>query len=567
MSRWLYPVGCCICVCTGAFATEPTDSLPRLRDRIDAAIEAPLAGRLAPLADDAEFMRRIHLDLTGRLPSSAEVRSFLADSTPEKRERLIDRLLESPSYARRMQTVFDVVLMQRRPQKHIPLADWREYLRRSFQENKPYDQLAREILSADGVEPKLRPAARFYLDREGEANLLTRDVGRLFLGRDMQCAQCHDHPLIDAYKQEHYYGLFAFVSRGFVYNDPKQKQAFFAEKGEGDVAFVSVFDKNKTNRNTGPRLMEAPAIAEPKFDKGNEYVVPPSKDVRPIPKFSRRSQLAANATSGTSPDFNRNIVNRLWALIMGRGLVEPVDFHHPDNPPSHPELLDLLAREFVTLKFDVRALVRELVLTRTYQRSSSVPDGMSPEEASPTNFAVAVLKPLSPEQLAWGLMDALGVSAAPRAAELAKMESDPRLMDIFRSDAKRALLQEEYLERAVFNALDGNVSQFVSLYGGSPGDGDIGFQPTVQQALFVANGPTLRTWLASVGTLVARVGAVPELPKLVDELYLSVLTRLPSEQERIDAVEYLIRGGDQRVLLVQELAWGLLASAEFRFNH
>lgn len=512
-------------------------------------------------------MRRIHLDLTGRLPSSAEVRSFLADSTPEKRERLIDRLLESPSYARRMQTVFDVVLMQRRPQKHIPLADWREYLRRSFQENKPYDQLAREILSADGVEPKLRPAARFYLDREGEANLLTRDVGRLFLGRDMQCAQCHDHPLIDAYKQEHYYGLFAFVSRGFVYNDPKQKQAFFAEKGEGDVAFVSVFDKNKTNRNTGPRLMEAPAIAEPKFDKGNEYVVPPSKDVRPIPKFSRRSQLAANATSGTSPDFNRNIVNRLWALIMGRGLVEPVDFHHPDNPPSHPELLDLLAREFVTLKFDVRALVRELVLTRTYQRSSSVPDGMSPEEASPTNFAVAVLKPLSPEQLAWGLMDALGVSAAPRAAELAKMESDPRLMDIFRSDAKRALLQEEYLERAVFNALDGNVSQFVSLYGGSPGDGDIGFQPTVQQALFVANGPTLRTWLASVGTLVARVGAVPELPKLVDELYLSVLTRLPSEQERIDAVEYLIRGGDQRVLLVQELAWGLLASAEFRFNH
>ena len=564
MSRCLLVIACCCS--TGGWALAADAQAP-LRDRIDAAIEAPLDGQFAPLADDAEFIRRVYLDVTGRLPSSVEVRAFVADSSPAKRERLIDQLLTSPGYARRMQTVFDVALMQRRGQKHIPLAEWREYLRKSFDENKPYDLLAREILGSDGVDPKVRPAVRFYLDRDGEPNLLTRDVGRLFLGRDMQCAQCHDHPLINAYKQEHYYGLFAFVSRGFVYTDPKQKQTFFAEKGEGDVAFMSVFDKNKTNRNTGPKLMEAAALAEPKFDKGHEYLVAPAKDVRPVPKYSRRAQLAATATSGGSPDFNRNIVNRLWAQFMGRGIVEPVDFHHPDNPPSHPELLELLAQEFVAMKFDMRAFVRELLLSRTYQRASTVPESFPADAAAPQKFAVAALKPLSPEQLAWSLMDALGVSDGPRANEQARMQGDPRLMDIFRADAKRARLQEEYLERAVYTALDANVAQFVSLYGGSPGEGDIGFQPTVQQALFVANGPAVRGWLANGAPLTARLAAIPDLPKLVEELYLSVLSRLPSEQERIDGVEHFIRGGESREALVQQLAWGLLASAEFRFNH
>src|SRR5690606_7298792 len=131
------------------------------------------------------------------IPSLDDAREFLADSSPDKRTRWIDRLLDSPAYARHMAQVFDVMLMQRRPDKHVPAPAWQNYLRTSFQENKPYDQLAREILAANSDDPALAPAAKFYLDRDAEPNLLTRDVGRLFLGRDMQCAQCHDHPLID----------------------------------------------------------------------------------------------------------------------------------------------------------------------------------------------------------------------------------------------------------------------------------------------------------------------------------------------------------------------------------
>src|SRR5262245_27425111 len=172
-----------------------TDYLPAqapLHQRIDQAIAAgtPKFDKFAaPLASDAEFLRRLYLDLTGVVPSAAEARAFLNDPAPDRRAKLIDRLLASPAYARHMQTVFDVLLMDRRPDKHVPRAQWQEFLRTAFAANKPYDQLVREILSAAGSDPKTRPAAKFFLDRDGETHLLTRDISRLFLGMNLQCAQ------------------------------------------------------------------------------------------------------------------------------------------------------------------------------------------------------------------------------------------------------------------------------------------------------------------------------------------------------------------------------------------
>ncbi|MBI3875842.1 MAG: DUF1549 domain-containing protein, partial [Verrucomicrobia bacterium] len=136
-------------------------------------------------------MRRVHLDLIGRIPSADEARAFFADVSPDKRAKLVDRLLASPGHARQMATVFDVMLMERRPEKSVKAAEWQQWLFNSFATNKPYNELAREILAADGSDEKLRVASRFYLDRDAEQNLLARDTGRIFFGKDLACAQCH----------------------------------------------------------------------------------------------------------------------------------------------------------------------------------------------------------------------------------------------------------------------------------------------------------------------------------------------------------------------------------------
>ena len=348
-----------------SLATEP------LHERIDRLVEADQVTPLAPAAGDADFLRRVDLDLIGRVPSVAEAQTFLADTAATKREALVDRLLAAPEFARHMSDVFDIALMERRPDKLIPTPEWRKFLFESFLANKPFDQLAREILGADGADPKLRPAAKFYLDRDGETNLLTRDVARMFFGRDVQCSQCHDHPLIDDYLQADYYGLFAFLNRSFIFTGADNK-AVFAERAEGDVAYQSVFDPTQKGK-TGPKLFDSEPIQEPTFAKGDEYTVKPADKVRPIPQFSRRAQLAAEATNGHNRAFNRNIANRLWAIVMGRGLVDPVDLHHSGNPPANPALLDMLADELAAIKFDTKAFVRELVLTRTYARAVDLP--------------------------------------------------------------------------------------------------------------------------------------------------------------------------------------------------
>jgi len=537
-----------------------------LHVRIDKAITAALAGQpVAQRAGDEEFVRRVYLDLVGRIPSLAEVQEFLQDSAENKRASLIDRLLDSPEHARRMQHVFDVMLMERRGGNAVPEDEWRQYLYDSFTNNKPYNELAREILSADGVD--YRPPARFYLDRGGDPDILTRDVGRLFFGMDLQCAQCHDHPLIGDYHQTLYYGIYAFLNRSFVFTDV-QKKAFFAEKAEGEVAFKSVFDPNVDEKDFKPRLPGGVMIEEPTFAKDEAYIVAPAKNVRPVPKYSRRQQLAKVATDGTSHQFNRNIANRLWYVMMGRGLFHPLDLDHGDNPPSHPELLDLLAEEFAAAGYDVKFLLRELALTETYQRSSLVPEGMTDEQAAPERFAVALLKPLSPEQLSMSMMEATGVLQRERTSKSAKIDQDPKLKDLLDTDPKRQQLRAAMLEQAVYAAVKGNIQQFIGMFGSAPGEPELDFQATVHQALFFNNGGLLNSWLSTqAGGLVDRVLKQEDPQAAVETLYLAVLSRLPDETERSEAIEYLTRDPQARTQAIQQMAWALLTSSEFRFNH
>lgn len=494
------------------------------------------------LSSDAEFLRRATLDLTGIIPRADRARSFLADRRPDKRRRLIDELLASPEHARHQAQMLDVMLMERRPATRIPQAEWHEYLRASVAANKPWDQLVRELIAADGADAASRPAARFYLDREGDAHLMARDVGRIFLGRDLQCAQCHDHPLVATYYQRDYHGLLAFFNRSFVF-EVKDQPAVIGEKADGDVSFRSVFVKDDAERVAAPHLPGAAPIDEPQLPEAERYVVAPADNVRPVPKYSRRAELAERLPRCDTPGFARNIVNRLWAQLMGRGLVHPLDFDHADNPPSHPELLDLLTERFAAGGCDMRHLLRELALTQTYQRSSQWP--LDADRPPPQAYAVAPLRPLEPEQLACSLQQATGLA-----------------------DVQAIALGGGCDEAALHARLAEASTEYVGNFAAPAGQSSLPFQATLAQTLLVANGGSLQSWLApQPGNLSHRLLQRSKPGELAEELYLSVLTRRPSADERAEVEAFLKDRALDRSLAVQELVWALVASSEFRFNH
>ncbi len=370
-------------------AEEPAEALHL---RIDRLIEADQVGPKVAPASDAEFLRRVSLDLTGMPPSMEDLRGFLADQTPDKRARVVDRLLDSPQFARHWATTLDVFLMERRAFQNVEAGEWQAFLLDAARRNRPFNELAAELLRQDGGDLKRRAPARFYLDRESAPNGIARDVGRIFFGRDLQCAQCHDHPLVEDYRQSDYQGLFAFFSPGSerIKMEGKKQTTFFPEAAPRDVAFDSVFVKGD-HHLTGPRLPGGPELDEPASPPGDEYKVKPVGDVMPVPRHSRRAMLASLIAAGGNRAFNENLANRLWAMMMGRGLVHPVDLHHPGNPPSRPELLALLGREIAALRFDVKAFLRELALTRVYQRSIDLPVEVPPR-SSPLTSELAELR-------------------------------------------------------------------------------------------------------------------------------------------------------------------------------
>jgi len=578
MRRSLRPAGfgivlalTCVLFATAGELTA-AEPLHRQIDKLIAAKTPDYDKLAAPLADDAEFVRRVHLDLTGMIPTAKQVREFLADKSKDKRAKLVDKLLDTPEYARHMQRRFDVLLMRRLRGRNVPDSAWEAFLRKSFAENKPYDQLVREILSNDGSDPKNRGPAKFYLDRNGDVNELTRDIGRVFLGADLECAQCHNHPEIDDYKQADYYGISAFLVRSYVFTDKKKKRTIFAEKAVGEVSFENVFEvrdakeakgkkgkkKNDFTKTTPPKVFALTAPKEPKFKKGQEYVKKPSKTTAGVPKFSRRELLPKLITAKNNDRFPRTAANRLWAMFLGRGLVHPVDRDHSFNPPSHPELLQLLTKEFREHNYDVKWFVRELLLSETYQRSSrgNTSQGFSkipgksgtPEPVPESAFTQAILRPLTPEQFAWSVLQATGEAGVHRRA-----------------------LGKKLTEAALHKRLNGYEKRFVSLFGGEPGQPPQDFESSVDQVLFLSNDSLIANLLKpKSGNLTDRLRKLPadQPEKIAEELFLSVLSRKPTKQDVADVTAYLKnQTGEKRTTAIQELVWATLASTEFRFCH
>jgi len=501
----------------------------------------------APLSSDSEFLRRATLDLTGTIPSAEQVRKFLADGAADKRAKLVDALLAGPEHARHMQHVFDVFLLERQQANYVTDKEWRDYLRASFAANKPWDQLVREMLGTDGLDPAVRPALRFAFVRTQDSNrtmnpnALTRDVGRLLLGVNLQCAQCHDHPSIDDYKQSDYHGLFAFVSRSYITSVKQADKSVMvlAEKPDGEVKFTSMFDPKKQEHVTTPHLPGTQPITEPKLEKGKEYKVAPADGIKPVPAFSRREEMVKRLPAADNPAFARNMANRLWALMFGRGLVHPVEVHHSKNPASHPELLDLLAKRFASGGFNMRLMLREMALSRTYQLSSAVPAGKPrpPAEA----FAVREPRGLPPETLAAATLQASGLT-----------------------DAVRKSLGAKATEDAVYAQLTQGLTNFAKIFAGPAGQAETEFQASLDQALFLEHGGTLLEWVARKPDYL--LGRLEKLPDPAEELYVSVLSRLPSREEAAEVAE-LCRSKEERPAALQDLLWALVASTEFRFNH
>lgn len=357
------------CLAAMACADPPAT----LHDRIDAAISAAHVGPFAQLADDHEFMRRLYLNLVGRTPTSSELRQFATDPDPAKRARMIDTLLASSEFDRHFVRVLDIMWMERRTGSRVDQQQWLDFLSHVVAEKWPFDQIVRQIITADGTGDQ-RGAAKFLLARDVEPNALTRDIGRIFFGRDLQCAQCHDHPNITDYEQAEYYGIYAFVNRSYLFEDAADNnKAYIGEKADGETEFVSVFLPDDGTQKATPTLLNELSLdVEPKLPDA-AYVVSPSKTKAGVPRFSRRAQLARLITRPQNEYFARNAANRFWAIMFGRGFVYPVDFHHSDNPPSHPALLKLLADEFVAMDFDYRELLRQIALSDAYQRTIDFP--------------------------------------------------------------------------------------------------------------------------------------------------------------------------------------------------
>jgi hypothetical protein len=494
----------------------------------------------APPADAATLLRRLTLDLGGRIPTTAEWQAFVASTDPGKTVRLVDRLLASPGYVRHQTAELDAMLMAG------DRGSLRDYLVKAVGENRSWDRIFRELMVPDQSDPAGKVAAEFLKARVKDTDRLTADVSSTFFGVNISCAQCHDHPLVEDWKQDHFYGMKAFFDRTLL--NGNAKGAFLAERGFGTSRFKTTEGVERPARMmflTGRKASEPEAGRDGSKDeqkqekerlqKAQKDKVPP-----PSPHFSARAKLVEMALAPEDREFfARAIVNRIWSRLFGRGLVTPLDQMHSANPPSHPELLAWLARDTAAHGYDLRRLIRGLVLSRAYSRDSRWTGSES--SPRPSLFAVAVVRPLTPMQLACSLRLATA-DPATLAGDLKPAEVDRRIESL--AEAARSM---------------------ASSLGSSSGDGQIG----VAEALLFSNSKRIEQELLADGDgrLVARLMKLSAPDEQIDVAVRNIFCRPPDDEEKRLLREYIERRTDRPEEACRQLVWALLTSPEFRFNH
>jgi hypothetical protein len=463
---------------------------------------------------DRVWCRRVYLDLAGRIPTPAELQEFLNAPKDSRRPALVDRVLASDEYAVHMRELWDVLLMGRpkreNTEDHRKNNGWWTFLETSFRDNRPWDEIVRAILVARPTQPKDQGASWFLYERHNDPQAIAEAVAPLIYGAKINCAQCHDHPLAREIKQAHYWGLVS------AYQRCKNVDGG-AEVGESAIGGFDNFTNLKKESQpatlvllTGVTIKEDRPGDKKEEDSDDKYIDPKAK-VR-VPKFSRRAAVADAATEN-NPLLSRAFVNRIWWVFMGRGIVQPPDEMTARNTPSHPELLDWLANDFASNKYNIRREIRGIVLSRAY--------GLGRSDAPPESFAGAIERPLSAEQLARSWRVAAGLPP-----------------------------QDDALRRAAIDALPDVL----------PKD----YNATYQQAQFLADSPLLTDILKPNATnTVSRLAAVNDPSKETREAFLAIYERLPDSEESAQSKAFLKARAKQPVEASRDLLWAMMTSAEF----
>ena len=503
---------------------------------VDHYVDARLATAKVKPAEqitDANLVRRLTLDLVGRVPTPREIAAYSASKSPKKREELVDRLLASPEFVDHQVNEFNWLLMQGQG----ALA---EYLQTAFREKRSWDRVFRDVMLGETDGEPTKGATEFLKGRVKDQDRMTNDVSSLFFGVNISCAQCHDHPLAKDWKQDHFYGLKSFLARTY------ENGGFLGERDYGLVTYQTPKGEQKQAKLMflSGKLVDEPKSAEPdgKAKKAEQEMLKKLADKKqppPKPKFSRRSALIQTALGAQERSFfARSIVNRLWLRLYGHGLVMPVDQMHSANPASHPELLDWLARDTAEHGFELPRLVRGLVLSKAYSRSSR---WTAAERPDPSLFAAAQVRPLGPYQY---------------AASLRVATTDPEVWTQLKTS-------DESQKRAA--SIAGSGSSWAGSFAPLSDD----FQVGVNESLQLANDPrVLSDFLSDAGDrIVGRLKQLGDPAKQADCAISTVLGRPAEAEERKVIVEYLTERKDRSVEAARQVVWSLLTGSEFRFNY
>ena len=444
-------------------------------------------------SSDAEFLRRVSIDIIGQIPTATQVSEFLQDTRPNKRQLKIDELLNNKLYGDNWSNIWAKWLVGREVRiKFVRPTELKNWLSQTFNNNTPYDQFVTSLIAADGSTED-NPAAYYIARYEAKPEDLAGNVAKLFMGKQIQCAQCHNHPY-EPIKQEDFWAMAAFFTRTKVRPVKEGKKVIGAE----------IFDR--------PR---------------GEVYIPNKNPKKPIyPKFitgetidngfmtKRREELAKLVISSNDPYFAKEIVNRIWDHFMGRGIVEPIDDFSYDNQPTHPELLNFLAQDFIRHDYDLKYLIRVITNSKIYQLSSEATENNRKDIKYYTH---AYLRPMTAEQLFYSLLQSTGIEEV------------------------RKFYNPEQLDRMK----EGYLRKFVFIFDNDEMEEDESFQGTIPQALMLLNGQLVNLGIrarpkGTLGTILQNSHSDSER---VDWLYLATLSRYPTPEERKECLDYIQKYG------------------------
>ncbi len=467
------------------------------------------------LSGDDEFFRRVYLDLTGRIPTVSEYRDFHSDDADGRRDRLIEQLLARRDHATHLAAVWREVLLPDGVdlEPYGGAAEFEEWLSERFRDNVPYDQIVHDLLLAEGRVSESGPIL-FYAALKLEPEKLAAQTARAFLGMRLECAQCHDHFFDHRWKQTDFWGFAAFFAQ--------------ISKPEGKMDMVSPVLRVADTSHGEVTMPETEDIVAPRYPLGEAPNDDPSA-------ASRRQQLAEWITAAENPHFARATVNRVWAHLFGQGLVEPVDDMRSDNPSACPEVLEQLSGYFIATGYDLRDLLRVIVSSDAYQRTSHA---TVDDRLRTMHFAQMNIKSFTAEQL----YDSITV-----ATQLEPLSTDDGSLMRYQNMDRQSFL-------AQFRTPPGQVTDY---------------QAGIPQALMLMNGGLIQsaTDLRSSGILRSLQAPFFSDEQRIEILFTATLARRPDDAEQQATLDYVLADPEHRYERLSDILWALLNSAEFTLNH